>query len=346
MTATATFYTVTDAGFFPGTVALLNSLRLVGHDEPLIVLDNGLTESQRERLDQFVSIVDVPRDSTSIAPPALKPFPYLVGATGTVVFVDSDMIVSASLAPLFALAAKGQICLFPDNPYQRERWFPEWQEMFSLHDLPRRQTYLNSGLVVFSVDHWPRLLEKWSAACSLVPAEVMFKVEDHPLGYGDQDALNAILMSEIDAESITVLPYEGVSGPDDRPVKIVSGDRLICMRDDLRISVLHHWDRPKVWCPSRAGRRRMSLPEPYIRLFPRVVFGEDVTLQLSPSDVPWWLRPGPRHELALRHQRALAASTRAKRVAIGVAGAQGRRVRRVIGRRVRRALIDRRLRRA
>ena len=48
MSAPATFYTVTDAEFFPGTVALLNSLRLVGHREPLVVLDNGLTPEQRD----------------------------------------------------------------------------------------------------------------------------------------------------------------------------------------------------------------------------------------------------------------------------------------------------------
>ncbi len=61
MSAGATFYTVTDAEFFPGTVALLNSLRLMGHREPLVVLDDGSATEQRERLDRVAAVVDCRR---------------------------------------------------------------------------------------------------------------------------------------------------------------------------------------------------------------------------------------------------------------------------------------------
>ena len=191
MIANATFYTVTDSDFFPGTVALLNSLRLVAHDQPLVVLDNGLTQLQRERFEQVASVIDAPFGSTFASPPTFKPFPHFVGATGTVVLIDGDMIVTASLESTLALAEQGRICLYADP--EEGRWFAAWQELFSLRRAPRRQQYVNSGFVAFSIDYWPSLLEDWWAACSRIPADRIFTAQDQPLRYGDQDALNAIL---------------------------------------------------------------------------------------------------------------------------------------------------------
>lgn len=327
MTA-ATFYTVTDSDFFPGTVALLNSLRLVGHNEPLVVLDNGLTASKRERLEGVASVVDLPSGSTLVAPPTLKPFPRFIGASGTIVLIDSDMIVTASLASTLALAEQGQICLYPDP--EDARWFAEWEELFSLSRQPRRQTYVNSGLVAFSVDRWPCLLEDWWAACLRVPADRMFTVEDQPLRYGDQDALNGILMSEVDAESIVVLPRWGVSIPHKRQPTVIDQDTLACTCDEGRVSILHHYGRPKVW--SRTGRQRLRFPEAYVRLFPRVVSGRDVALRLAPSEVPWWLRLGSLHRFALGYHRARILLGPAKRIAIAAVRGTGRRVQRATGR--------------
>ena len=150
MDAAATFYTVTDANFFPGTVALLNSLRLMGHRETLVVLDNGLTQDQRRRLGRHASIVDAPADPLR-SPLTLKPFPFLVGASGTMVIIDSDMIVSESLADTLALAAEGQICMYPDHRGDQSRWFAEWEQVFALSKPPRHQTYLNAGFAAFSI---------------------------------------------------------------------------------------------------------------------------------------------------------------------------------------------------
>ena len=47
MSAAAAFYCVADSRYFPGAVGLVNSLRLVGHREPILVLDTGLTDAQR-----------------------------------------------------------------------------------------------------------------------------------------------------------------------------------------------------------------------------------------------------------------------------------------------------------
>jgi hypothetical protein len=314
MSSEATFYTVTDAKFFPGTVALVNSLRLMGHDETLVVLDNGLTQEQRERLEPHASIVDVPAGADSMAPTTLKPAPYFVRPHGTVVFIDSDIIVGAPLTPVLELAARGQICLYPDCPHQRTRWFAEWKELFGLRRTPRRQLYLNCGFVAFSAEHWPALLSDWWSACSRIPAERVFTGDNHPLRCGDQDALNAVLMTEVAPESVTVLPPEEVSNPDGTGCRVHSREALVCVRNGVRLVLMHHWDRPKAWNRSRAGfLRRLALPEPYFRVFPRVAFGPDVALRLAPEEVPWWLRAGWRHVLVTSCGIAIYPIAAAKR---------------------------------
>ena len=53
------FYAVTGRDFF-GAVALLNSLRLLGHDEPLLVVDCGMTARQRELLAEHATALPAP----------------------------------------------------------------------------------------------------------------------------------------------------------------------------------------------------------------------------------------------------------------------------------------------
>ncbi len=61
MTATA-FYCVSDARFFLGAVGLINSLRVIGHDEPIFVLDCGLTDEQRGMLAAEATLVPAPAE--------------------------------------------------------------------------------------------------------------------------------------------------------------------------------------------------------------------------------------------------------------------------------------------
>ena len=44
----AAFYCVADARYFLGAVGMINSLRVLGHEETVYVLDCGLTDGQRE----------------------------------------------------------------------------------------------------------------------------------------------------------------------------------------------------------------------------------------------------------------------------------------------------------
>jgi hypothetical protein len=157
--------------------------------------------------------------------------------------------------------------------------------------------YLNSGFVALSTARWPSLLERWWDACALIPTDRVFATENNPFRDGDQDVLNAILMSEVAQEQIAVLPYEGEVHPDAENIVIEDEARLVCTNDGEPVAILHQSLRPKVWADG--GLIRLRINHPYNALFPRVVFGNDVALRLDPDEVPWWLRPSLANRLRL-----------------------------------------------
>src|SRR4051812_21249402 len=111
--AGATFYTITDDRFVPGTIAMINSLRIVGHREPVVVLDCGMRDDQRRLLEPLATVI--PWDRRQATNPTLfKPFAVLTAPQDVVVIIDSDVIVTASLDEPIRQAASGSICAFPD----------------------------------------------------------------------------------------------------------------------------------------------------------------------------------------------------------------------------------------
>src|SRR5213075_1338099 len=86
-TGTATYYTISEAEFFLGTVMLLNSLRITGNEGKLVVLDVGLEPKQRALLERHTDVVAVPKKIAG-SPVSMKPYPYLLDAMGTVVVID------------------------------------------------------------------------------------------------------------------------------------------------------------------------------------------------------------------------------------------------------------------
>jgi hypothetical protein len=309
--AGATFYTVSNDRFFPGTVALLNSLRLTGNRGELVVLDCGLTGAQRTRLDPHVTIVEVSADR-STPPPLLKPWVHLLEPQGTLVWLDSDMIVTGSLDYVVELAKSGSICVYPDHQAARQRWFPEWEDLFALTSPPRQQTYVNSGLVAFSQHHWGHLLERWWQACRRVPWERVFAGEyEQPFFTGDQDALNALLMSEFPRDAVAVLPPEEAPLHDALDeVEVVNQQNLICTYAGRPTKLLHYSWSPKAW-ERRAWPRIRH--DAYVQLVGRVLFNSDLTTRLDPRGFPVWLRPGIGGYVSLR---ALTTMHHAARTAL------------------------------
>jgi hypothetical protein len=278
------FFTISDSGFFVGTVALLNSLRLTGHEEELVVLDRGLTPGQRSRLAScgvsFVPGVD------DVHPWLLKPVAAAADPHGVIVLVDSDMLVTSSLEPVVQAARDGKICVFPDHPSDHDRWFAAWGDLFELGVPLRRATYANAGFLAFSADVWPNFLARWLRACEGIGTRRIERADDEPDGQLDQDALNALLMSEIPEGSVERLPsYEWNM----REVELEDLRTLACAADGRPQALLHTPTSPKIW--QEGGWRRVERGA-YGQLMPRVLLSSDVALRLASSEVPIWLRRG------------------------------------------------------
>ena len=139
------FFTLSDARYFPGLVALVNSLRLQGRTDPITVLDLGLHDVQREALRAECDLV-VPPALTPRHPWLLEPQACMLREAETVVYVDADIIVTDSLDRVIDAARNGRICVYADVP--PTRWFADWEHVFGLGGPPRRSTGRSSRVTV------------------------------------------------------------------------------------------------------------------------------------------------------------------------------------------------------
>ena len=92
---------------------------------------------------------------------------------------------------------------------QRTRWFAEWEGIFDLRQAPRKQTYINAGFLALSTRWFPEVLRRWSQSCEhLVGQETHLDTRsfDSPTALSSQDALNAVLMSDVDSDQIDLQP--------------------------------------------------------------------------------------------------------------------------------------------
>jgi hypothetical protein len=277
----AAFYTVTGRDFFAGAVALLNSLRLLGHTEPLYVLDGGMEPRQRELLEPHVTIVPAPDE----APPSLlKLVAPLSRPTRTMVLLDADIIVTRPLTELIERAQAGSLVAFEND---RERFFGEWAELLELGPL-RRGSYLStSALFVDRTLAWrfmPLAHERQMEIDSR-PTWLGYGDESHPLYYLDQDVLNAVVAAQLDAEQVVALDERLSATPPFHGLRLLDEITLRCgYRDGAEPFMLHHWSKKPWLVPMRSNV--------YSRLLTRLLLGSDVPLRLDPDYLPLRLRTG------------------------------------------------------
>jgi hypothetical protein len=295
-----------DARHFVGTAALVNSLRRLGHDDPVTVLDLGLSDPQREILQQHCDVVSL--GTPAVHPFALAPYARMFAARGgVVVVVDSDVLITHRLDPVLSDVRAGAIVAFPDARALAERWFPEWAEDFALEARLRvGETYVNSGFVAVSTVVYPSFMERWWDCCQRIadlPSVLQGAVGS--TAYPDQDALNALLMSEIPAGSVTCAGSTAAIGSQDlRKVRVEDAQAMRCTIDGVDVTLLHCVGPYKPWQWSSWRRVRNTS---YARLLRRTLVGRDVAIRVPDSELPIWLRRGLVGAVAMRTVFAIDA---------------------------------------
>ena len=276
------YYTAANASYFPGAVALLNSLRRVGEQAPLFVVDCGLTAAQRERLSTCATLV--PRHEGL--------HPYMQKATGqlahpaeVMVFIDADILVTRPLDPLLRDAHAGRVVAFEDS-HNPDRFFDEW----SSPDLGKahRSPYVNSGLFAFSWETGRAFLPLYAAmqrTLDLGSTLVHGGSLSDPHYFPDQDLLNALLCTRFGGQVTRLERRLAPFPPFDGVERATGGPALCTYADGVAPFALHHTHRKPWLAPVPANL--------YSELFALLVTDPQACLPLDPRELPLRLTNRP-----------------------------------------------------
>jgi hypothetical protein len=173
------------------------------------------------------------------------------------------------------------------------RWFAEWATIYGLRAPLRHEPYRNSGVVVVDRRQQPDLVERWRACggrVARVPVSTTGPDETvSPIWYRDQDAFNAVLMSEVPPGQVGPILDGVLRRAELLSTRVVDPARLRCRRGGHAVPFLHHLLSPKPWFPHAPVR----LPEnAYVRCLRRVLTGDDVAIRVPPALLVPWLRSG------------------------------------------------------
>jgi hypothetical protein len=278
----AAFYCVSSAIYFIGAVGVINSLRLMGHKEPIFLLDCGLSAAQRELVSPHVTLVPAPRDAE---PFMLKTVIPMKHPAEVMVMIDADIIVTRRLTPLIEAAADDKVVAFENN---RDRFVPEWGELLELGQI-RRQPYVCSGLVAMARSPSERILSIMRERGSRVDLNRTYFAKhdwEYPLLYADQDILNAILASRIERDRVVALDHRLAPMPPFDGLSVIDDDALRCAYEDgIEPYAVHHSLSPKPW-------QEPAYDGVYSRLLRRLLNGADGPVRLPVRDLPLGLRTG------------------------------------------------------
>jgi hypothetical protein len=277
----AAFYCVCDSRYFLGAVGMLNSLRLLGHDEPVFVLDCGLTEGERRRLAGHATVVAAPDDSP---PWLLKAAAPRDNPADVAVLIDTDLLVTRPLTELIASAAKGRVVAFRNAS---DRFFSAWGDLPGLGEA-RPRPYVSSSLVSLGGTTGAKVLSLMDGLRDSVDFRRTFwraNDEDYPFLLGDQDVLNAILATEVDSSRVVELDPRLEAVPPFAGLKVSNEDTLSCSyEDEVEPFVIHHYVT-KPWLEP-------TLPGVYTQLLLRLLRGRDVAIRIPRDELPPHLQPG------------------------------------------------------
>jgi hypothetical protein len=324
------FYSVCDSRHFPGAVAMLNSLRLVGHDEPIFLVDAGLTPEQRSLITGHVTLVPAPEGVPVFL---LTPFAPMEHPASVAILLDADIIVMRPLTELVEVARGGRLVGFVNNEPNHDRFFAEWGTALGLGPL-RRRPYLNAGQLFIPRSLRGRLLGLWREGQEKVGIEGTrygkARMSD-PFYFADQDVLNATVAAELAPDEVAILDHRLAPHPPFAGLRLLDRERLLCdYSDGARPFLLHHI-LAKPWL--KATRTNV-----YSLLLPRLLLAPDVPLRLEPEQLPLRLREGWLGDLDRRRANAQAFFFFHLRTQLGRFGIRTRMRTRLAARRRRRAV--------
>jgi hypothetical protein len=276
------FYCVADARYFLGAVGLVNSLRLLGHDEPVVLLDCGLTGEQRELLGAEAELIEAPEGTP---PTLLKTVAPLERPADVMVLLDTDLVATRPLTELVESAAEGRVVAFSKGV---DRWVPAWADVLGLGEVPPR-TYLDFALLCLGEEVGTPVLELLGERQDRIDFErTMWGSHDegYELLYADQDVLNAILAARVSVERTVALDHRLAPVPPFEGLRVADERTLRCVYDDgIEPFVVHHFV-VKPWLePTHHGV--------YSRLLRRLLTEDDVAIRVPAAMVPLRLRRGP-----------------------------------------------------
>lgn len=300
----AAFYSIADARHFLGVVALLNSLRLAGHDEPLFIADCGLEPAQRELLSPHAAVVA----ADARVPYELKVVLPNRNPAHAMALLDADIIVTRPLSELLDLAGEGRIAAFTDAVSHRHN--PDWGDILGL-GTTRRQPYVNSGALFLPAGtELLGLVQSLQHHVDLSRTKIGTGTPKEPFFYVDQDLWNAVFSTRVGPDELTILEHRLAPHPPFPGLDLVDEASLRCAYPDgAEPFLLHHVTR-KPWLVYT----RSNL---YSRLLTRLLLGDDVVLRLSPDMIPFRLRNGRLADME-RRRSGLLALGQAQRGKLGI----------------------------
>lgn len=311
------FYSVANARHFPGAVALLNSLRLLGHHEPFRLTDAGLTDDQRQMLSGHVELLPAP---AGVPPVHLAPYGPRLRPADVQVVLDADIIAVRALTELLEAAASGRLVGFVNDPPNHDRFFPEWAESLRLGSM-RRRPYLNAGQFVIPRTLNDRLLDRWVDGQETISVQQTryartARLSD-PFYFADQDVVNALLSATLADTELDIRQHRLAPHPPFEGLHLIDAHQLTCEYVDRSQPYFLHHTMGKPWL--QATRHTI-----YSTLLSRLLLAPDVTVRLAPRQIPLRLRPGPLGSVDLRRADIQARVKAEARRRLGTFGVRTR----------------------
>jgi hypothetical protein len=275
-----------EARNFLGLVALVNSLRVLGHDERIYVLDCGFEPWQRAVLAQDRAVAVINAES-SRHPMLLKVVLPLAHPAQIMVVVDVDVIFTGRVDTLADTAATaGKPIFFPD--FWADRFQPAWERLGFGRPIPH--PYVASGQLVLPAECGHDFLTLWAQGLERLATDPTLSgsglpKEKDPFFFPDMDVLNALIGPAIPLDSFIIADTTSAAYPPFEGVRIVDSERLVVeSADGSRPILLHHFMH-KPW-------NHLIAPNPYSRLMTRLLCGDDIALRTARGRIPQSLRLG------------------------------------------------------